>query len=85
MEIGNDGDPSDIERVFANAFVARFWSLNVIDPRERVFDGRPLTEVGSAFRLLLVRAERLEQGFLHALARIATPRAWRWPMYGLPK
>ena len=45
-------------------FVARLRSLNVIDAGQRVFDGRPLTETRPALRLLLVRAERLEQGFL---------------------
>jgi hypothetical protein len=64
LEIRNDGDASDIERVLANPFVARFRSLNVIHPRERVFDRRPLAEAGPAVRLVLVRAQRLQQGFL---------------------
>jgi orotate phosphoribosyltransferase len=36
----------------------------VIDASQRVFDGRPLTKLRPALRLLLVRAERLEQRFL---------------------
>ena len=64
MEIRDDGDASDIECVLADPFVARLRSLNVIDAGQRVFDGRPLPETSPARRLLLVRAERLEQGFL---------------------
>ena len=64
MEIRHDGDTSDIEGVFAEAFVARLRSLNVIDARQRVLDGGPLPELRSALWLLLVCAERLEQRLL---------------------
>lgn len=64
MEIRHDGDAADIEGVLAEAFVARLWSLNVIDASQRVLNGRPLAELRPARGLLLMRAERLEQRFL---------------------
>jgi hypothetical protein len=64
LEIRHDGDASDIEGVLADPFVARLRSLKVIDASERVFDRRPLTQTRAALGLLLLCAERLEQGFL---------------------
>src|SRR5829696_2165004 len=64
LEIRHHGDAADIEGVLADPFVARLRSLNVIHAGERVFVGRPLTQTGPDLGGLLVRAERLEQGFL---------------------
>ena len=64
LEIGNDGDASQVEGVLTHAFVARLGSLDLVDTRERVLHGGAFAEVGAAIRAPLVSAQGLQERFL---------------------
>src|SRR6266511_2844694 len=76
LEVGDDGDASEVEGVLARAFVARLGPLNAIDAGERVFDRGPLPHVRAALGLVLRRAQGLQQGFL-GMDRNGPPAACR--------
>ena len=64
MEIRDDGNAAEVERVLAHAFVARLGPLDLVDAGERVLHGGAFAEARAALGPLLVGAQALQQRFL---------------------
>ena len=65
LEVGDDGDPSEIERVFALSPCNAPWVHGfLLDAGEGMLDGGPVPETGAPRGLVLIYPQRLQERYL---------------------